>query len=141
MGVDIGFVVEASESVTPELWTDFLNIVKRTVDRFHISPSAANVGMISFGDSSKVVFNFNTLPDEVLNNYEVKRLVHKATLQQGASRLDLGLKAAFETLFTEQNGMRKWVPKVRFFNGNRDFYLRLLPMNDLHSIIFFLLIP
>lgn len=113
VGIDIGFIVEASEKVTPEMWTEFLDIVKKTVDQFHVSPRAANVGMVSFGSYSKVVFNFNTLPDEELNNYEVKRLVAKSTLLQGASRLDLGLEAAYKTLFTKKNGMRQWVPKVR----------------------------
>ena len=113
VGIDIGFIVEASKKVTPEMWTEFLDIVKKTVDQFHVSPRAANVGMVSFGNYSKVVFNFNTLPDEELNNYEVKRLVAKSTLLQGASRLDLGLEAAYKTLFTKKNGMRQWVPKVR----------------------------
>lgn len=113
-GVDIGFVVEASDNVTPELWTNFLNIVKRTVDRFHVAPRSVNIGMVTFGDTSNVVFNFNTLPDEILNNFEVKRLVDKATLQGGAPRLDRGLKTAYKSLFTEENGMRRWLPKVCF---------------------------
>lgn len=104
--------MEASENVTPEMWTSFLDIVKRTVDRFHVAPRSANVGMVSFGTNATVVFNFNSLPDETLNNFEVKRLVDKAPKQRGAPRLDRGLKTAYKSLFTEENGMRRWVPKV-----------------------------
>lgn len=112
VGMDIGFVVEASDSVTPEVWTDFLGIVKRIVDRFQVAPQSVNVGMVTFGTNATVVFNFNSLPDEILNNYEVKRLVDTATLQGGPSRLDRALKTAYKSLFNEKNGMRKWVPKV-----------------------------
>ena len=110
--MDIGFVVEASDNVAPEMWTDFLNIVKRTVDRFQVAPRSANVGMVTFGTNGAVVFNFNSLPDELLNNNGVKQFVDKATLQGGAPRLDRGLKTAYKYLFTEKNGMRRWVPKV-----------------------------
>lgn len=104
--------MESSDNVTPDMWSDFKGIVKRTVDKFHVSPRSVNIGMVSFGNNSNAVLTFNTLPDELLNNYEVKRLVDKATLQRGAPRLDRGLKAAYKSLFTEENGMRKWVPKV-----------------------------
>lgn len=72
--------MEVLESVIFELWIDFFNIVKRIVDCFYILLSVVNVGMILFGDSSKVVFNFNILFDEVFNNYEVKRFVYKVIL-------------------------------------------------------------
>ena len=99
--------------MTPDMWTNFLNTFKKTVDQFHVAPRSANIGMVSFGTNATVVFNFNSLPDEILNNYEVKRLADKATLQRGAPRLDRGLKTAYKSLFTEKNGMRRWVPKVR----------------------------
>lgn len=113
VAVDIGFVVEASNNVSPEMWRNFRDIVKRTVDRYHVAPRSANVGMVSYGNNAFEVFNFNTLADEILNNYEVKRLVDKATLQRGTPRLDRGLQMASRSLFTEEKGMRRWVPKVR----------------------------
>lgn len=113
VAVDIGFVVESSDNVSPEMWRNFKDIIKKTVDRYHVAPRSANVGMVSYGNKSREVFNFNTLPDEILNNYEVKRLVDRATLQRGIPRLDRGLQMASRSLFTEEKGMRKWVPKVR----------------------------
>lgn len=112
VAVDIGFVVESSDNVSPQMWRNFKDIVKKTVDRYHVAPRSANVGMISYGNKSFEVFNFNTLPDEILNNYEVKRLVDRATLIRGSPRLDRGLQMASGSLFTEEKGMRRWVPKV-----------------------------
>lgn len=112
VAVDIGFVVESSDNVSPEMWRNFKDIVKKTVDRYQVAPRSANIGMISYGNKSFEVFNFNTLPDETMNNYEVKRLVDKATLQRGTPRLDRALKLAYTSLFTEEKGMRRWVPKV-----------------------------
>ena len=112
VGVDIGFVVDSSDNVSPEMWRNFKNIIKKTIDRYHVAPRSANVGMVSYGNKSFDVFNFNTLPDEILNNYEVKRLVDRATLKGGIPRLDRGLQLASSSLFTEKKGMRRWVSKV-----------------------------
>ncbi|XP_022806051.1 uncharacterized protein LOC111343164 [Stylophora pistillata] len=114
VGVDIGFVVEASDNVTPQMWRYFKDLVKRTVDRYHVAPRAANIGMIAYGNTAYEWFNFNTLPDEILNNYEVKRLVDGATLRGGTPRIDRGLQMAETSLFTEAKGMRRWVPKFLF---------------------------
>ena len=111
VAVDIGFVVDASSNVSPEMWRDFKDIVKRTVDRYHVAPSSANVGMVTYGVDAKMLFNFN---DKIPNNYEVRRVVDKAPLVRGIPRLDRGLLMASRSLFTEENGMRRWVPKVRF---------------------------
>ena len=110
MAVDIGCVVEASNNVSPEMWRDLKGIVKRTVDRYHVAPRSANVGMITYGNNAVTVLNFN---DKIPNNYEVKRVVDKAPLVRGTPRLDRGLLMASRSLFTEENGMRRWVPKVR----------------------------
>ena len=95
------------------MWRYFKDLVKRTVDRYHVAPRAANIGMITFGNTAYEWFNFNTLPDEILNNYEVKRLVDRATVRGGTPRIDRGLQMAEISLFTEAKGMRRWVPKVR----------------------------
>lgn len=110
VAVDIGFVVDASSNVSPEMWRDFKDIVKRTVDRYHVAPRSANVGMVTYGNNARMLFNFN---DELPNNYEVKRAVDKVPLVRGRPRLDRGLLMASRSLFTEENGMRRWVPKVR----------------------------
>lgn len=110
VAVDIGFVVEASNNVSPKMWRDFKDIVKRTVDRYHVAPRSANVGMIAYGNIATMVFDLN---DRILNNYEVKRVVDKASLVRGTPRLDRGLLMASRSLFTEERGMRRWVPKVR----------------------------
>lgn len=110
VAVDIGFVVEASNNVSPKMWRDLKDIVKRTVDRYHVAPRSANVGMITYGNIATMVFDFN---DRILNNYEVKRVVDKASLVRGTPRLDRGLLMASRFLFTEERGMRRWVPKVR----------------------------
>ena len=112
MAVDIAFVVDSSDNVTPDAWRNFLNFIKRTVDRFHVTPRSANVGMITYGRHPKVEFKFNSLPDDKLNNYEVKRLVDDATLQRGLPRTDLALKKAYTSLFSEESGMRRLVSKV-----------------------------
>ena len=109
VAVDIGFVVEASNNVSPQMWRDFKDIVKRTVDRYHVAPRSANVGMITYGNIATMVFDFN---DRILNNNEVKRVVDKASLVRGTPRLDRGLLMASRSLFTEERGMRRWVPKV-----------------------------
>lgn len=95
------------------MWRYFRDVVKRTVGRYHVAPRSVNVGMITFGNYAYEWFNFNTLADEILNNYEVKRLVDRAALQRGTPRIDRGLQMADRSLFTEENGMRRWVPKVR----------------------------
>ena len=102
--------MDASNNVSPEMWRDFKDIVKRTVDRYHVAPGSANVGMVTYGLDAKMLFNFN---DKIPNNYNVKRIVDKATLVRGIPRLDRGLQMASKSLFTEKNGMRRWVPKVR----------------------------
>lgn len=110
VAVDIGFVVEASNNVSPKMWRDLKDIVKRTVDRYHVAPRSANVGMITYGNIATMVFDFS---DRILNNYEAKRVVDKASLVRGTPRLDRGLLMASRFLFTEERGMRRWVPKVR----------------------------
>jgi len=91
------------------MWRDFKDIIKRTVDRYHVAPRSANVGMVTYGNNARMYLKFN---DGIPNNYEVKRVVDKAPLVQGSPRLDRGLLMASRSLFAEENGMRRWVPKV-----------------------------
>lgn len=109
-GVDVAFVIDyASTSDTIVKLSTFVSSV---IDGLDISPSGANVALITYGTNATVVFPFNALQGQQVNRDEVKILMDTATPMPGRPRIDRALQLADKQLFTTEAGSRPGVPKV-----------------------------
>lgn len=109
-GVDVAFVIDyASTSDTIVKLSTFVSSV---IDGLDISPTGANVALITYGTNATVVFPFNALQGQQVNRDEVKILMDTATPMPGRPRIDRALQLADKQLFTIEAGSRPGVPKV-----------------------------
>lgn len=111
--VELGFLLDGSEQISP---TDFLtqiNIAKQIVDTFNISDALARVGAATYSQNSRVLFTFNNPLDGRNRTPEaVKQLLDRTPHDQGTARLGQGLQTVDSDLFSPKGGSAD-VSKVR----------------------------
>lgn len=110
--VDIGVLIGSSRSTTKASWKNTLNFVSNLVSDFNISPQGAHIGVITFHETPRVAFSFNTLQGLRQNGYEVQRLIKVLPFRQGYTRIDRALQLANSYLFTKKAGSRQGAAKV-----------------------------
>ncbi|PFX15746.1 Equistatin [Stylophora pistillata] len=110
--IDLGILIDASDSVTNENWPKMLEYVSTIVDSFEISARGTHVGLIVFSRGAEIPLYFNTLQEYNLTADNVKKVVSNLNYKEGWSRFDLALSVTEEELFNGASGMRNEVPKV-----------------------------
>jgi len=115
-GVDVGILIGASPTTTPERWTALLQFASRIASTFKVAPRDAHFGVIAFGATPKVHLRFDSFTGHQLNYQNVKKTIEAIPYKSITStRIDKALELAASYLFREGNGMRDSVPKVSDF--------------------------
>lgn len=110
--LDLGIMIDASESVTNENWPFMLEFVSAVVHSFDISARGTHIGLIVFSRDAAITLYFNTLQEHNLTATNVTKVVNNLQYKDGWSRFDLALLLAEEELFNEATGMRNEISKV-----------------------------
>lgn len=111
--IDLGILIDASDTVEKQNWPSMLEFVSSVVDSFDISPSGTHIGLIIFSREAEVALYFNTLQGNNLTAENVTKVVKNLRFKDGWSRFDLAVLLAEEELFSEATGMRSEIPKVQ----------------------------
>lgn len=111
--IDLGILIDASDSVTKYNWPSMLEFASTVVESFDISPIGTHIGLIVFSEDAEVVLYFNTLKGNNLTAENVTKVVNNLRYKEGWSRLDIAMLLAEEELFNEATGMRSEIPKVK----------------------------
>ena len=110
-GLDIGIVLDKSDSVKEENLEKVIKFLKDLIEKFHPAPDADHFGFITFNNKANLVFNFANSEyhnkEDLLNKMESEPI----KLDYG-TRTDLALKLANNTLFTTAGGDRADKPNV-----------------------------
>lgn len=108
--LDIGVIIDSSESITRDDYNLCLQFVADLVEHFKVSKQGTHFGAIVFSSTPQLQFNF---ADRQF--YKTKRLRKKIKsfphLKKG-TRTDLALSFANMELFSEQGGDRVDKPNV-----------------------------
>ena len=110
--VDLGFIVDSSESIGRRNWAKLKTFVKTIISSFEVAPGKTHVSAIAYSSKAKEVFRFNTLRNSDLNTDEVDNLIDGMKWERGFTRTDLALLLSDSNMFTSSAGMRNNVPKV-----------------------------
>lgn len=110
--LDLGIMIDASESVTNENWPFMLEFVSAVVHSFDISARGTHIGLIVFSRDAAITLYFNTLQEHNLTATNVTKVVNNLQYKDGWSRFDLASLLAEEELFNEATGMRNEISKV-----------------------------
>ena len=108
--VDIAFVLDASGSILPKQYKLQKEFVSKAAAANNISRGGIHVGVVLFSDSSTApikLSDYYTAPDFANGVNELK---HECSI----TRIDKGLKTAYDKLLTKRYGARDGVPKVLF---------------------------
>ena len=119
---DIGFVLDASESLQNELcpgcYSDEKNFVIKATQRLDFSLSGAHSSVALYNEQAQLWIPFS----ETKTQAEFHKLVSELPFQgTGPSRVDEGLQVAYDEMFQTSNGMRVSNPKtlVLITDGNQ----------------------
>ena len=102
-------ILDRSASVRLHNWNSMKLFVVSLVMKLHVSEDNTHVSAITFSDTAKVVFKFNSsqTTDEVSTT-----LYGMQYTNTGGTYIDRGLEKADSDLFTAASGMRSNATKV-----------------------------
>lgn len=110
--IDLGILIDSSDSVAKKYWPKMLEFVSTIVDSFDISAGGTHVGLIVFSRDAEIPLYFNTLQGNNLTADNVKKFVSNLKYMEGWSRFDLAMSVTEDELFSGASGMRNGIPKV-----------------------------
>eukprot|EP00794_Sanderia_malayensis_P005408 gene5408-6084_t len=110
LAVDIGFVLDASGSILPKQYKLQKQFVSQVASMNNISISGAHVGVVLFSQTSSLPIKFS----DYYNRTDFKSGVDKLKHECSITRIDKGLKLAYDKMLTKSYGARDGVPKVLF---------------------------
>lgn len=105
---DIGFILDGSGSVGSSGWDKSLNFVVGLINGFEVAKDKVRIGMISFGSTSQLIFDFNRYGDKS----DIITAAQNAGFEGGSTATNLALDQARTELFQEKSGMRPGVPHI-----------------------------
>ncbi|CAH3133313.1 unnamed protein product, partial [Pocillopora meandrina] len=110
-GLDIGIVLDKSESVRKANLRKVITFLCELVKKFHPSPEEDHFGLITFNKRAELAFTF---ADSKYHDKEalVKRIADEPIRLRLHTRTDLALKLALDSLFTKAGGDRPDKPNV-----------------------------
>ena len=110
MKVDVIFVIDASGSILPKQYQHQKNFVKKLVDLNAMSKDGLHAGVVLFSQTSSVAIKLNDFFDSKAFAAAVQKVKHECSI----TRIDKGLKTAYDKLLSKSYGAREGVPKVLF---------------------------
>lgn len=97
-GVDLGFIVDSSESITDDDFAKEKIAIKAISDEFIISPQSSRVGVVVYSGKPLVSITF----DQHKSNAEFNRAVNDLPHMQSHTRLDMALRYAASNLYNKR---------------------------------------
>lgn len=109
------FVLDASGSVRDD-WSILLYFVVDVVKRINVGPEGTHIGVVTFGDNGKLIFDFNefnkTSDYEMMISNEIASI--RKPLSGERTFINRGLRLANRRVLREEFGMRPDAMKVIF---------------------------
>ncbi len=105
--VDLGIVLDGSESIGANNFESFKDFIEKLVNDFGVSDSSTRVSLILFSTNARVVFPLGQL----VAFSQFQRVLSTLRYPGGLSRLDLAMNQA-STMFDAANGGREGIPKI-----------------------------
>ncbi|XP_065072057.1 LOW QUALITY PROTEIN: uncharacterized protein LOC135696557 [Rhopilema esculentum] len=108
--LDIAFIVDSSGSILPKDYQLQKDFIKTIAQENGLSENGTHIGLVLFSQFASVPIKFNDY--YVLEEFKegVQLLAHKYSV----TRIDEGLKAAYDKLFTKGYGARENAHRVAF---------------------------
>lgn len=97
-GVDLGFIVDSSESITDDDFIKEKNAIKAISDEFVISPQSTRVGVVVYSSQPQINIDF----DQYKSNSAFNRAVNTLPHMQSHTRLDMALRYAASKLYNKR---------------------------------------
>lgn len=97
-GVDLGFIVDSSESITEDDYNKEKNAIKAISDEFIISPESTRAGVVVYSGEPRLSIDF----DQYRSNAEFNKAVNNLPHMQSHTRLDLALRYAASNLYNKR---------------------------------------
>lgn len=108
--LDLAFIIDASGSIKP-YWEDVRKFAAGVAKLVNISSDGSHVGVVKFGETSKIEFGFNEGQNE---NTVVRNLLNlEPPITGERTMLHSALEKANEELFNEQTNNFREDPNVR----------------------------
>lgn len=105
-------MVEASTSITPSNFNKIKTFIKDLVSEFDIREGGTHVAAIAFGDTARMVFDFNELQGRELTRENLAEKIDAIPQVSGSNRMDLALTMAKNNMFSFGGGKRDKTPRV-----------------------------
>ena len=100
--MDIAFIVDASGSISAKDYQLQKDFIKKVAEVNQLKDKGAHFGVVLFSDTSSVAIKFNEYFDLEEFKEGVQRMKHEFSI----TRIDKGLKTAYDQLFTKGYGSR-----------------------------------
>lgn len=97
-GVDLGFIVDSSESILDDDFVREKNAIKAISDEFVIAPENTRAGVVVYSGEPHVSIGFN----QYTSNADFNRAVNALPHMQSHTRLDKALRHAASNLYNKR---------------------------------------
>ncbi|KAL9966798.1 hypothetical protein ACROYT_G024919 [Oculina patagonica] len=106
--MDVAFMLDSSGSITPTEFQQAKDFIGLMANSFLKNKVGSRVGLVQFS----IVPTINAWFSEELTSDQFRDALDKVRYDGGYTRLDRALVLAGEKLFSEEEGMRKDIPKI-----------------------------
>lgn len=117
-------------SISRRNFQNLKNVLRKAIDQFDISETGTHVALIEYSTKATVQLKFNDLSGALMNAPNVKRKIQAIPHSRGFTYINKALNLADKELFTEANGMRKDVFKVRLIFCQRYIFVIYLTQSN-----------
>jgi len=117
-------------SISRRNFQNLKNVLRKAIDQFDISETGTHVALIEYSTEASVQLKFNDLSGALINAPNVKRKIQAIPHSRGFTYINKALNLADKELFTEANGMRKDVFKVRLIFCQRYIFVIYLTQSN-----------
>lgn len=116
--MDVVFAIPIADSIPKAELTEAKKFVRGIIDGLNISPQGAHVGLLGYFDYPRVELKLDTFYDKE----DILRALSSMQTVDGFNntRIDIALKAAQSDMFSSENGVRSYIPKVLLFLASGD---------------------
>lgn len=111
--IDFAMIVDASGSISRRNFAKLQDFIEKMLDGFDISEKGTHIAIVEYSTKPTVQIKFNEFSGAFLNAANLKRKIRKIKQSRGFTFIDKALQMASTEIFTEENGMRPNVTKVR----------------------------
>ena len=108
--LDVGFVIDSSDSINPGDYTLCLDFVAKLAKLFKVSEHGTHFGAIIYSSTAELEFNFAYA--KYYNTKRLQKAIRQFPYLATGTRTDLGLERANTDLFSKEGGDRPDKPNV-----------------------------